>query len=276
MRRSGVITRRRQRRERGKRIRRRAMLAGGVLLICSLAMAPDLRDRLGMLASRGAQAVHTLAGTQEEIIEITLPRLTVYAAQLGVYDSGERAASEQKRLMAQGIPCIIWQGEKMRIVCAVAASRETVNLRAAGGQEAYILTDTAQQVNLHVRCAASEEKTVADLIRLPDTLLGELLSGEERTLAQMTEQMRMQAKTALADHPEHLLYTQLAQSLINWCDLTDAADGVEAQRDYAAVMMYTICREWRSALLSAYEASAASTASAQRTPSTAADVMPPA
>lgn len=263
MRRSGVITRRRQQRERGKRMRRRAMLAGVVLLICSLAMAPDLRERLAALASRGAEAVYTLAGTQEESLDITLPDMTVYAAQLGVYDSGERAASEQKRLMAQGVPCIIWQGEKMRIVCAVAASRETVNLRAAGGQEAYILTDTAQQVNLRVRCAAGEEEAVAALIRLPDTLLGELLSGGERTLAQMTEQTRRQAQAALADHPEHLLYTQLAQSLINWCDLTDAAAGKETVRDYAAVMMYTLCREWRGALLSAYEASAASTASAQ-------------
>ncbi len=249
MRRSGIVTRRREKRKRGIRMRRRAMTAGIVLLLCAMAMTPELRMKIAQTAKNGADAVQTLAAGTEEKIEITLPEMTVFALQLGVYDSGERAASQQKSFDQQGVRCIVWQREKMRIVCSAAKSRDALNMRAARGNEAYVITDTMPKVPLRIGCAAGEREETAAFIRLPDALLDELMGETERTLAQITADTREKAQRAMAMHPEHLLYSQLAQSLINWCELTDAAAGEETAKAYAAVMMYTICREWRMALL---------------------------
>ena len=79
-------------------------------------------------------------------------------------------------------------------------------------------------------------------------------------------------------HPESALYTQLAQSLVNWCTLmeqTRQETDEAAARRYAAVTICTLCRELRIVIAN-QPASAQSTASAQRMPSTAAEVMPPA
>ncbi len=275
MRRGGVITQRRRERERGKRMRRRALVAGVVLLVCSLAMTPDLRLWIAEAAERGVMAAATFAGPTAGSAALTLPEITVSALQLGVYDSGERASAQQKRLSEAGVASIIWQREKMRIVCAVAMDRAAIDWSAAGGSEAFVITDTLPEVSLRLSCAAGEEDAAAQFVRLPDALLEELLSDAGRPVADLAQEVRRLSQSALAAHPEHLLYTQLAQSLINWCDLMESGVVTPSLRSYAAVTMCTICREWRVALLGGYE-SAASTASAQRTPSTAADVMPPA
>ncbi|MBR5288748.1 MAG: hypothetical protein IKU34_09210 [Clostridia bacterium] len=275
MRRGGIVTRRREKREQGRRMRRRALTAGAVLALCAMAMTPELRLKIAQTAKNGVSAVQTLASAVREV-EITLPEMTVYALQLGVYDNGERAQSEQQRLNKQGVQSIIWQREKMRIVCSAAKSKAALDLRAADGNEAYVISDTMPQVRLRIRCESGKEEEAAAFIRLPDTLLDELMGGEGRALQQITADTRTLAERALEEHPEHLLYTQLAQSLINWCELTEASAENETAHGYASVMMYTICREWRMALLEDYSASAESTASAQRTPSTAAEVMPPA
>ncbi|MCI7735954.1 MAG: hypothetical protein MSL26_02235, partial [Clostridiales bacterium] len=86
-------------------MRRRAMILGGVLLLAGAAMAQPLRDRLLQAGRAGLAAVQTFAGSTPEEAELTLPEIKIWALQLGVFDSGERAAQEQKRLLAQGIPC---------------------------------------------------------------------------------------------------------------------------------------------------------------------------
>ena len=137
----------------------------------------------------------------------------------------------------------------MRIVCSVAKSRDALDMQAAQGREAYVITDTMPKVSLRMSCAAGELEETAAFIRLADVLFDELIGGGERTLDQITMDTREKAKRAMDAHPEHLLYSQLAQSLLNWCDLTDAAAGSARAKNYASVMMYTICREWRMALL---------------------------
>ena len=102
--------------------------------------------------------------------------------------------------------------------------------------------------------------------------------GDE-SLPELLQKTREQAQTAKAEHPNHLLYTQLAQSLLNWCDLLEGVmqdQGESIARNYARATMCVLCFELRKALLDEGIQSEASTASAQRTPSTAADVMPPA
>ena len=88
-----------------------------------------------------------------------------------------------------------------------------------------------------------------------------------------------QAAAALSMQPEHELYAQLAQSIDGWCTLMEDAMktyGESGAISYARVTMCTLCRELRKELLNEAAQSEASTASAQRTPSTAAEVMPPA
>jgi len=252
------------------------MTAGLVLLLCALAMSQALKDRVSMLMESGVSAVGAFANKKTDTVELTLPEAEVYALQLGVFDSGERARSEQQRLASQGVPCVIWQRDKMRLICSVARSRETLDLSAAGGNEAYVVRDTLPQVRLRLSCAGREMDDAKEIVSLPDKLLGELLSSEDRTLEAILSETRWRAQKALDAHPESALYTGLAQSLLDWCDAAEAAAGRPAAECYAAVMMCTLCREWRNALLSDYSLSAESTASAQRTPSTAADVMPPA
>ena len=270
------MTARRRLRERGKRIRRCAMTAGLVLLLCALAMSQQLKDRVSSLMESGVSAVGAFGDVRADTVELALEEIEVYALQLGVYDSGERALSEQQRLFSQGVPCVIWQRDKMRLICSVATSREALDLAAAGGNEAYIVRDTLPQVHLRLSCAAGECSDAAAFVSLPDELLFELLSSERRSLETILSETRWQAQKALEAHPENALYTGLAQSLLDWCGAAEAAANQPTARCYAAVMLCTLCREWRNALLNDYSLSAESTASAQRTPSTAADVMPPA
>lgn len=276
MRKTGVITERRRRRERGKALRRRAMAAGFVLLLCALAASEQLRERLAQLMESGVQAVGAFADMEETSVEIALEEAEVYALQLGVYDSGERALSEQQRLMAQGVPCIIWQRDKMRLICSVAMSREALDTAAAGGNEAYIVRDTLPEVRLRIGGTAKESGAAAEFIRLPDRLLQTLMESGEGLDPSLIENTRQRAGEAVKAYAQQPLCAELAQSLLEWCDLMASHADQATARSYAAVTMCTICREWRTALLSYAPVSEASAASAQRTPSTAADVMPPA
>lgn len=266
----GIVSERR-RKEHARRVRRRLMIAAGIMLLSSLAMAPALRE---ILAEWGRIGLPVFEQSAEA--ELTLPKREVYALQLGVFDSGELAAAEAARIQASGVPCIVWQREKMRIVCSVALSRDGLNATDTKGNEAYVIRDTLPKVALRIQADAGRIEEVRQLLNMPDDILMHLLTGE-KTLAELVIQAKELAQKERNTHPEHALYTELAQSLGNWCMLMEKTmkeSGEESARSFAAVTICTLCRELRLALQG--QASAASTASAQRTPSTAADVMPPA
>lgn len=251
------------------------MITAGVLLLAGMAMAPQLRQSLMDMAARGMDAVQTMAWSYAAQAQITLPEKAVCALQLGAYESGERAQSELTRLTGEGTLCVIWQREKMRIVCDAAGSKGKLSSDAARGSDAWVLQDELPEVVLRVNADAGEIDSVRSLLTLPDELFAKLCEqGEE--LAKIIGTAREAAVQAKGAHPENALYTQLVQSLVNWCALMDntrAAYGDETTRSYARVTMCTLCYELRQALIAQSEAS---TASAQRTPSTAAEVMPPA
>ena len=260
-------------REARRRRRRRLWIAAAVAMLALAAMAPQLRGKLTAWARSGVQAVSSRLPRSGEA-QVTLPERQVFALQLGVYDSGERAQSEQQRLMAAGVPCVIWQREQMRIVCDAALSREALADAAAQGREACVTEETLKDKNSPFARIPAALEGVRTLLLLPDELLG-ALAGDE-PLTALLERTRAQAEAALAAHPEHVLYTQLAQSLCNWCALIEGTRSVQGEtvaRGYARATVCTLCYELRRTLIAQSEAS---TASAQRTPSTAADVMPPA
>ena len=264
----GIVSQRRKK-ERAARLRRRLMIAACVLLLASAAMSPQLRQKIGTL-SRDVQ-VFTSSGLDE----LTLGEMEVYALQLAVFDSGERAADEAKRLTEMGVRCVIWQREKMRIVADAAFSRQALTNRAAQGQEAYVIREVLPKVSLRLTADTADLPAALALLKLPDRALAQILAGEV-TLEQLVAEIEPLAVQALKAHPENTLYTQLAQSLVNWCQLMEKTELTdELAKSYAAVTMCTLCRELRLALENQM-VSEASTASAQRTPSTAADVMPPA
>lgn len=263
---------RRQREARRRRRLRRFCIAAAVAMLCVAAMAPQLRTHIIVWLRGGVDTVAAAFASAQA--EVTLPKRQVYAIQLGVYDSGERAQSEMQRLTEAGVPCVIWQREQMRIVCDASTARDGLQTAAAQGQEAYVVQETLGEVALRVSADGARMGETRALITLPDELLT-ALSEKKEALPDLIARTRTQATAALTAHPEHALYTQLAQSLVNWCQLierTREERGEEVARSYAGVTICTLCYELRQALLQ----SAASTASAQRTPSTAADVMPPA
>ena len=260
----GIITQRRRKRQAARLRKNLLMTVAGMLAL--LAFSPAIRAQL-----RGwAQDVQ--AFSQSTQMDMTLPEYDIYALQLAVFDSGERAADELKRLQSRGVRCVIWQKERMRIVADAAFSRDALNLNAAKGHEAYVIRDTLEEVSLRLSTDAVSAAQAKHLLETPDRVLAALLKGEE-TAEQLIAQTRALAEEAVDAHPENALYTQLAQSLINWSalmekTLTETDDA--GARSYGAVTLCMLCRELRQAL------SNSSTASAQRTPSTAADVMPPA
>lgn len=242
--RMGMISDRR-RRQRAARMRRRCMIAAGVLLLGTLAMASGLKEKLRNL-SWDVQAFSS--GAQQA--ELTLPEREIYALQLAVFDSGERAASEAKRLQAKGVRCIVWQREKMRIVSSVALSREALDMETAKGEEAYVIRDTMEAVPLRLSCGAAEMAQVQTLLETPDSVLIRLLTGEE-PLSDILTDVASVVSQAAGSHPDNALYTQLAQSLANWCALMERTmkeTDERSARSYAAVTMCTLCRELRLAL----------------------------
>ena len=251
------------------------MIAAGVLLLAGMAMAPQLRESLADAVHRAMGAVQAMALPMAAQTQITLPEKTVYALQLGAYDSGERAQNELVRLSGEGVLCVIWQREQMRLVCDAAGSKGKLVSDAAQGNDAWVIQDELSEVVLRVSADAPSMDAVRRLLTLPDKLY-EQLCAEPEALEAIIAQAKEEALPARDAHPDNALYTQLAQSLVNWCDLMDSTResyGQAAAMSYARVTMCTLCHELRQALLAQ---SAASTASAQRTPSTAADVMPPA
>ena len=272
--RMGIVSERRHR-QRVQRIRRRLLIVAMVALLAGAAMTPELRQRIAETVRRGMDTAQAFAPGRRAQAELTLPEREVYALQLGVFDSGERAASEAQRLQAAGVRCVIWQRDKMRIVSDVALSRDGLN--TGEGQLGYIIQETLPRVCMRLTADAGDLEAVQALLMLPDALLTALLD-EGQALEPLLADTRAQAERALSAHPESTLYTQLAQSLINWCALIEQtrreADEAAARR-YAAVTMCTLCRELRMAIAN-QAPSTASTASAQRMPSTAAEVMPPA
>lgn len=242
--RMGVITDRR-RRQRAMRLRRRLMIAGGVLLLGALAMAPGMREKL----SGAMQAVQTFGESAQ--LELTLPQREIYALQLAVFDSGERAASEAQRLQSEGVRCIVWQKEKMRIVVSAAFSRDALDREAAMGHDAYVIEESLEAVTLQLSGSARALEEAKALLEMPDDVLKRLLAQDGGTLESILADTGAAAQRAVNAHPDNALYTQLAQSLINWCALMDAAMAeTQAQqaRSYAAVTMCTLCRELRLAL----------------------------
>jgi len=266
----GIVSERR-RKERARRMRMRLMIAAGIVLLSSLAMAPELKETIAQL-SRNVLPVFE----QSAEAEMTLPKREIYALQLGVFDSGERAAEEAARLQRMGVSCIVWQREKMRIICDVALSKEKIDMASAKDNEAYIITETLPKVTLRIQAEANRIEQVRRLLCAPDEILMHLLTGEE-TLELLVSKAKILSAEERQAHPEHALYTELAHSLENWCVLMEKTMKEHSEADarsYAAVTISMLCRELRAALEG--QISAASTASAQRTPSTAADVMPPA
>ena len=266
MMRMGIIMQRRKQRQ-AARLRnhliRLIALAG---VIASLAFSPAIREGI-MDAARDIQAF-----SQSAQLEMTLPEYDVYALQLAVFDSGERAASELKRLQSMGVRCVIWQKERMRIVADAAIDRGKLNANAAKGNDAYVIRETLEKVRLRLSADAMSVEQAKSLLEAPDALLNAIENGNE-TMESIAGRAEELANEALKLNSGNDLYAQLAQSLQSWSramkKTLETADESDA-RSYGAVTMCTLCRELRQAL------SALSMASAQRTPSTAADVMPPA
>ncbi len=254
----------RQRKRRAAQMRKVMLrIAGAACMMAVLAFLASIRIR-----DKDIQAF----SQQRTQLDMKLEAYDVYALQLAVFDSGERAANELARLQGLGVRCMIWQKERMRIVADAALSREALNMSAAKGQEAYVIHDTLEAVSLRLSADASGAQMAKKLLETPDQIF-HALAQKTQTLETIIAQTKTLAEASGNAYPENALYTQLAQSLLNWSVLMEKtlAQIDEAMaRSYGAVTMCTLCRELRQAL------SAQSTASAQRTPSTAADVIPPA
>ena len=247
------------------------------MALALLAMKPDVRALLSGTLMKSVRAVQAFALPESDQAEIMLKERKIYALQLGAYDDGERAKREQNRLFEAGLPTIIWQKEQMRLICSAALLRSGVDVRAAKGQEAWVIEQNLGEVQLRIQCGAAQLDEVRTLLLTPDALLNAVCAGD--ALDGLLERTRMAAQNAMGMYPDVPIYDQLAQSLANWCDLMERVRdtaGEETARHYASATLAILCDELRQALTAAGNQSEASTASAQRTPSTAADVMPPA
>jgi len=261
----GIIAERQKKRRAAKWRKNLLGIAGMACALAILAFSPSIRERIhGM----DIQAF----SRQSAQLDMKLEAYDVYALQLAVFDSGERAANELERLQGLGIRCVIWQKEKMRIVADAAFSRDALNLKAARGQEAYVIREQLPEVSLRLSADEAGVGQAKRLLEAPDQILKQLVQSSQ-PLEEIAAQAKELAEASVNLYPDNALYTQLAQSLINWSVLMEKTLGETDEataRSYGAVTMCMLCRQLRQAL------SASSTASAQRTPSTAADVIPPA
>lgn len=231
------------------RRRRCAGVAVCILLVAGAAFSP-VRENMMRAAKDGAAALWSIARHDVQTQTLILPELEVYALQLGVYESGERAQTEAERLLEAGIPCVVWQRERMRLVCGASLSAEGLDHTAAAGRETFVVHETLPQIRLRLNAEAEELKAVCELLRLPDTLL-ETLDGGDAQLDALVAQTRSKAQAALTAHPESVLYTQLAQSLMDWCALVQQAQDSsmgESSRVYAQAMACVLADRLRSAL----------------------------
>lgn len=264
--RMGIITQRRKQRRAARLKKGLIRLAAACAVFGAVTLSPSIRSEI----EGAAKEIQTFS--QAAQLELTLSEYPICALQLAVFDSGERAASELKRLQGQGVRCVIWQKERMRIVADTAFERDQLNFSAAKGHEAYVISDTLEAVSLRLSADAVSVELAKRLLEAPDTLL-HMIVHKSKTMEEIAAEAQAIGDGALACNQENALYTQLAQNLLGWSTLItktlEETDEAEA-RSYGAVTMCLLCKELRQAL------SALSTASAQRTPSTAADVMPPA
>ena len=123
-------------------------------------------------------------------------------------------------------------------------------METAKGEEAYVIRDTMEAVLLRLSCGAAEMAQVQTLLETPDSVLIRLLTGEE-PLSDILTDVASVVSQAAGSHPDNALYTQLAQSLANWCALMERTmkeTDERSARSYAAVTMCTLCREMRLAL----------------------------
>jgi len=222
-----------------------------------LAAVPVFRQ--GMLREMGARAAETIrrgvgqaqqvfAGAEAAQAELSLPERTLFALQLGVFDSPERAAEQAKRLQAGGAACIIWQGEKLRVVSDASFIRENLDAGAAKGYDIYVYQETIPPVTLRLSADVKALEGVKNLLTLPDSILIRLTQERQEPLDALVAQVRREAENAISAHPENTLYTQLAQSLINWCDLMEESMQEGGAYSYARATMGALCRELRRAL----------------------------
>ena len=228
----------RQRRQRAKIIRNRVITLAVVLMLAAAAMAPALREQLMQVIGRGIHAVQAFTALREGETVIVLEPIALYALQLGVYDNGERAQSEWQRLNQMGIPCAIWQENVMRLIAAVSDARESINPDAAKGQESFIIAKMLEKVEIKLSAEENSISAAAELMRL--------MKGRD-TLPDILAKVREKAESAVGEHPENELYTQLAQSLLNWCALIERTD--DNPYAYAGATMALLCMELRRTLL---------------------------
>ena len=151
-------------------------------------MAPELRAYLNAKIRRGVQA---FADLRAQEIEVTLPERRIYALQLGVFDNGESAEGERKRLAAMGVPCVVWQDAQMRLMADAATSRGTL-LGETAGQTSFVTEETLTRVDMRLSAGKSDGNDAARLLHLPDEALSRLESGE--ALADVLADVRVQAQ----------------------------------------------------------------------------------
>jgi len=246
----GIVTERRIK-ERRRRIRRRLLVAAMALALGAAAASHDLRDVVMAAADKVRAAAVFADIARSAQAQLTLPEMDVYALQLGVFDSGERAMAQLQLLEQEGIRCMIWQREKMRLIVSASASREGLNAAAAKGHDAYVYQEKLPKVTMRLTAGEKQLEAVQNLMMLPDSVFAALDSSQE-PLEAIILQTREAAEQALSAHPENVLYTQLAQSLTGWCDLMDSAaaqENSEQLRAYASATMCALCRELREALI---------------------------
>lgn len=258
----GVISKRR-RKQRLRHVCRCAALAAIVMLLGITASSSGAFGWARAALDRGLAVFSAGRGAQAEI---ALQEKRIAALQLGVFDSEERALSEAQRLDRLGVRCMVWQSDRFRLIADAAERRDALHMDAAKGQEAYVIDEKLEAVRLRVEADADGIDAVCRLLALPDETLEHLFAGT--AVDDEIAHIRPLAVDAAKAHPEHKLFCDLAANLLSWCDRMELLG--EDERDYGKAAMLTLCWELRQALI------AASTASAQRTPSTAADVMPPA
>lgn len=232
----------RQKRQRTRKIRNRVILALALLALTSAAMAPELRAYLTAKIHSGVQAFADLRTSE---IDLVLPEKKIALLQLGVFDNGESAQSERARLAGLGVPCAVWQDARMRLIADAASKRETLTDAAAQGMACFIAEETLARVDVSLSAGESDAQTVAELLHLPDETLSRL--EEDETLSDILADVQTRARRAVSAHPENTLYTQLAQSLVNWCALMEETP--TGTRPYARATMALLCRELRRALV---------------------------
>lgn len=216
-----------------------------LFLLVAIAYAlPQLGAGVLHYASMGIDWIQSYCLPRAESATLTLDEMTVYALQLGVFDSGTRASEEAKRLEEQGAPCVIWQREQMRLICAVAFSAEELSAEAAKGMETYVYRDVFPAVTVKLTANRGETEEIRALFALPDEVLNSLLTNRTIALDELCSHVREIALRQQNKHPEQPVHAQLVQSLLDWCELC----GKNANHDYAAAAMSTLCRELRRTL----------------------------